>query len=391
MQCQEVRDLLSAYMDEQLGSSQQQEVSAHIKVCEECRAELEELREAVGFLRQLPELPPPPEFRARLMQQIASEFSGKPAQTRIAYFFGRRWVRFVAAAVVICLALGITTLWYGLPAQWGKKNLVQNSSKSETVAEQQLQKESGHVAGSAKPGNYGHEPVTGQSNLNITEQRKQVTANSPKAAVQETRDASTPVRDAGREVSIMAVPPTGDESQRPQDKPFLPPDREQEVKMMSLTPDQEEEPLDKKSKKIIHVLNLTVEVEDFTGAKDVISAVLEQYEGSIIKEEEKTLTLGVPAQQFEPAVSEINDTVRVVGRRTEERDISGEYNDICLELKRLRAEEQQLAQKENLATGENERLEEIRNKIRAREKQLHDLNDFMNMKMLEIDLKLNQP
>src|SRR5437870_1262740 len=57
-----VRDLLSAYIDNRPGESEQTQVRAHLEACPDCRANYIELRATQQMLRSLPTVPPPRAF-----------------------------------------------------------------------------------------------------------------------------------------------------------------------------------------------------------------------------------------------------------------------------------------------------------------------------------------
>ncbi|MCL6448817.1 MAG: DUF4349 domain-containing protein [Armatimonadetes bacterium] len=159
MDCRKVSALLSPYLDGELEPSEKNFVSNHLKNCSACRRELAELQAAVQIFRQLPELAPGPAFRPRLRERLAREsrslpagVSGSPAafpngeqvlpsaprfpvpkapatpsgESRkaprraglraVSGLFrsgGRIWPRLAVAALLL-LAMGITSLWYGL-------------------------------------------------------------------------------------------------------------------------------------------------------------------------------------------------------------------------------------------------------------------------------------
>lgn len=68
------RDDLAAHALGALGPGEAAEVERHLAGCEECRAELDELRPVVGLLPEsVPRVELPPELRGRLMEQVRSE------------------------------------------------------------------------------------------------------------------------------------------------------------------------------------------------------------------------------------------------------------------------------------------------------------------------------
>jgi len=53
-QCDKMQKLLTAYIDGQLSLPEQEMVEQHLKVCQNCQAELDSLRETVNLLHRMP-------------------------------------------------------------------------------------------------------------------------------------------------------------------------------------------------------------------------------------------------------------------------------------------------------------------------------------------------
>jgi anti-sigma-K factor RskA len=106
MEADTLHDLTAAYALDALDSGEARAYEAHLARCERCRAELASLSEAAGALAYATESPPPPpELRARILQQAAHERSNVvPLRPR--------WVVPVAAiaTVAACAAVALG-LW----------------------------------------------------------------------------------------------------------------------------------------------------------------------------------------------------------------------------------------------------------------------------------------
>ena len=63
MKCEQVKGLLSVYLDDQLTIQQRQVVVQHLDICIECHATLEEYRHYDALLAQLPRIEPSPGLR----------------------------------------------------------------------------------------------------------------------------------------------------------------------------------------------------------------------------------------------------------------------------------------------------------------------------------------
>lgn len=115
MQCRDICEMLSPYIDGMLESSQAVQVEEHLAACAACRLEYDDLRAAVELVRELPEVVPPREFHEELRQKLKS-LPG-PAVTaghssRLNRVPWTKWAKTLAAAAVIFLAVGVTALWY---------------------------------------------------------------------------------------------------------------------------------------------------------------------------------------------------------------------------------------------------------------------------------------
>lgn len=117
MQCKDILNLLSPYLDKVLNSDECTEVRVHLDACPRCRAEFEELKAAMLLLQELPEMAPPVDFREKLMAKIEDidttkqEIAQKGWLSRIRGIAKSTWYRSVAVAAVMVMALGISSLW----------------------------------------------------------------------------------------------------------------------------------------------------------------------------------------------------------------------------------------------------------------------------------------
>jgi anti-sigma factor RsiW len=103
MEANALHDLTAAYALDALDPEDAREYEAHLARCERCRDELASLSEAAGALAYATEAPlPPPELRARILQQARRERKNVvPLRPR--------WVVPVAAAAAVaaCAAIGL--------------------------------------------------------------------------------------------------------------------------------------------------------------------------------------------------------------------------------------------------------------------------------------------
>ena len=72
MKCNEIRELLSIYIDDMLEDELKSEVEKHIAFCPECKKEYEELKKLSQILSDLPEVPLPENFDQRIHDALVA-------------------------------------------------------------------------------------------------------------------------------------------------------------------------------------------------------------------------------------------------------------------------------------------------------------------------------
>ncbi len=123
MQCKQVHDHLSAYLDRELTAELASAVRHHLATCPECRAMLEDLRGTADLLGRLPVRAAPAgtaddvrrEIERRMLAPQAADDAAMPERTLAAHT-ARLWPRILAVAACVALAAGI-----GLVAYFGDK------------------------------------------------------------------------------------------------------------------------------------------------------------------------------------------------------------------------------------------------------------------------------
>jgi anti-sigma-K factor RskA len=106
MEADAIHDLTAAYALDALDAEDAREYETHLSHCERCREELVALSETATALAYATEAPaPPPELRARILQQAANERANVlPLRPRWAVPVA------AAAAVAACAAIGLA-IW----------------------------------------------------------------------------------------------------------------------------------------------------------------------------------------------------------------------------------------------------------------------------------------
>lgn len=70
MECKDIQDKLSAYIDGVLSSEEKTLVNKHLKTCQRCREAFSELKKTVGHLKKLEEMEPPSWLSQKIMAKI---------------------------------------------------------------------------------------------------------------------------------------------------------------------------------------------------------------------------------------------------------------------------------------------------------------------------------
>jgi anti-sigma factor RsiW len=109
MRCSQVKRRLSAFLDGELPESKRRLVSEHLRVCESCRLESEELMCVAELLHPLEELEVPPDFAAAVRERALQRDRTVPGSS---FLERMKHVTVPAAATAaICLSvLGGTVL-----------------------------------------------------------------------------------------------------------------------------------------------------------------------------------------------------------------------------------------------------------------------------------------
>lgn len=100
MNCREIEDMLSAYIDGELAAAEALAVTKHLSMCNICRQELVELQEVINSIRNLPELDPPADFHAKLCARLSSFKGRRPWYKQMG---SRQWFPLGAVAAAILL------------------------------------------------------------------------------------------------------------------------------------------------------------------------------------------------------------------------------------------------------------------------------------------------
>ena len=80
MNCMEVRQLSSDYIEEELPPAKQSSVRAHLNRCGPCKAFVDTLAATIGTLARLPRMPAPPTIKQSILERTSGYGDRKNAE-----------------------------------------------------------------------------------------------------------------------------------------------------------------------------------------------------------------------------------------------------------------------------------------------------------------------
>lgn len=103
MNCKEVKDILSPYLDGALDLQEMSSAEKHLEKCPCCRRELDRLKKTLTIIQSLPDLPLPEDFQWELHKKLAAARgeSEKIKRKGWLHIFPYQWASLGAAAVLL--------------------------------------------------------------------------------------------------------------------------------------------------------------------------------------------------------------------------------------------------------------------------------------------------
>ena len=90
MNCQEVKEKLSCYIENDLPEGEKAAIQQHLSGCPSCREELDSLSKTINAVKQLPEIEAPAGFSTRVMARVREVEAKKTDSGKFFPFFGFR-------------------------------------------------------------------------------------------------------------------------------------------------------------------------------------------------------------------------------------------------------------------------------------------------------------
>jgi len=183
MDCREMREQFSAYLDGELSEQEHALVSAHLERCSACRQELDALRQTVELMRKVPRAKAPPFLAERTVAKVEKE----AAHEYMRPLPLRRYILWPSLAAAVALAL---TLFYREP--------VHRPALKQQNAYRAADKADEKVSGRRE----------GQTELYAREQRhRPTTANGDVGGLKEALAGAAPVQKDETESEVALVTP----------------------------------------------------------------------------------------------------------------------------------------------------------------------------------------
>jgi len=113
--CEHIREMMEAYIDGELSTSERVSFEAHIAVCNVCRAALEKEKSLLNALRTMPTVPAPEVLRTRVMARLRAEvpvIQKSPVAGFLQSIFALRglYYAYTAALTILVIFLGFRFL-----------------------------------------------------------------------------------------------------------------------------------------------------------------------------------------------------------------------------------------------------------------------------------------
>lgn len=406
MNCKEVQEKLSVYLDNELEASERARLEEHLADCPACQEELQDLQMIVEQLSSLDEMIPPLGFRTELFAKLEEGLQKREVSSPMSKdFFARlkekfagakRYSGLVPVAIALILLILISpVLLDNLPRMGAMKNEI----TADITAPESAGSAGFSSSLSAKSLNENNEsisPERGKMNDELAyyiDRQVQVTDSG-------TRN-STKLRSQPQIVpTVDADQATGNGEIAAQNQATAPGPNALPADTADTVGTTETEILDRK---IIKNANLNLAVDDYDQALDEIRAKVHVLNGYIANESENTidrlgtkrgsLQVRIPQPQFESFLEGMPALGEMKYKEIYSQDVTEEYIDITGRLKALRTKEERLldiltksGNLNEILAVENE-LANTRTQLESTEGRLRYLNNQTDFSTISITLE----
>lgn len=342
MNCQDVRDNLSAYIDGELDKHKSSSMAAHLLTCSHCHQEWEQLKVVSGLLHNLPEVEPPPEFIDGLNKKISTAVAAESTSQKMRRVVQKPWYKFAAVAAVFGMALGVSTLWSNENMGFINQPQITNTVK---YAEEQPQT-----------------PADDKNDLKVDRNKKQQVASNQKMG-EEKQPAVQP-----RENKSSNVPTTKDEKPAASIKNTLPLAQTESVY----------KPAGNGIATNVSTLSIKISVpdRDFAAAGQKVRDIAAKYKGLPV-ENNNEFDIKFP---LGTDISLLLDEFRTIGEvgTIPIKDVTKEYKAEIRELEQKKAELKAQQEIQDTAKIQQE-LDNVQNEINKKCAEIKELSNYVNI------------
>ncbi|MTI81286.1 MAG: DUF4349 domain-containing protein [Firmicutes bacterium] len=365
MKCQEVRDNLSAYLDNMLSKEEARNISAHLLVCNDCRTQWEDLKEACSMLASLPEVEPPPEFRAELRQKLSAMPKPETDKKRGIVEGTRKvarssWYKLAAVAAVFGMTLGITSLWNG-----GNTDII-NHPEIAITNPPSIEKPVDPV--NETPGNSGQqvpeetnggEGLTGSGVENGGGQEPQAVVPSNTGGSTQPKGTEKPP--SGQPESVTSVPVS-----------------ETEVQTSDLD----------KLNLIATSTSIKISTSETNETAEKVLSIANKYNGVIISQN-SPIKFSIPVEKYSSVIAELGNLDDELATESKQQRLNAEYRQLADGLKQKQHTEKELIERMNAGDSDaelNQELNAVKEEITELADKMKAIKSKANKVQIEIEI-----
>jgi hypothetical protein len=137
MNCEQLKERLSDYIDNSLDDTTLESVRTHLQSCEQCRRQADLLRQTVASVEKLPSIEPPDDFTRSVMETIRSKTEERPSRTPLWRFFPLPTSLKVSLQAATILVVSGFAVFVYLSTERGKVDVFQQEASRQRPFAQQ--------------------------------------------------------------------------------------------------------------------------------------------------------------------------------------------------------------------------------------------------------------
>ncbi len=353
MKCNEISGKLSLYIDNELSNEEMLQVEEHLQSCEKCQKELDEYKNLISVLKDLPEEEPPEGYCKRLHEkllEISPQFKNKKQTSKTKSFNRNKWLKYgsIAAALVLVFVVANINNFGNMSGGMKSKNEFYDMSTAESPAEY-------NGSGTAPP---------------VAPQTGAVMPETYEMEYEEYTNISGDVKERINESAMLATAI-----------------EEREMKIIKSGS------ISAKTEDYDTFLNdLSMKISSLSGFLESNNTEVYQiYDGNNLMY--GNLRIRIPQESFYELVDYLENTVEVRRKNINETDVTKEYYEKDNKVKNLEIQEQHLRELfekantvEEMLLIENE-LRRVRTDIDALNISLSDIDDRAAMSTINLEIE----